>query len=130
MSEESTLVQAAYDAFGRGDIPAVLGALSDRVEWEVTAILPQGGSSRGRDGAGEFFENLGGHWADRQVEVHELVDGGGTIVAIGQAAGRLREHGDAAAGYRFAHVFTVSGGEITRFREWGDPDEELREHSA
>jgi ketosteroid isomerase-like protein len=128
MSDAATLVQSAYDAFGRGDVPAVLGTLSDRVEWDVSAILPQGGSWRGREGVGEFFAGLGSHWADLRIEVDELVDGGATVAAIGHGAGRLREHGDAAAGYKFVHVFDVDGGQIVRFREWGDPDEELREH--
>ena len=35
------LVEGAYEAFGRGDIPAVLGILSDDVEWDVPDVLPQ-----------------------------------------------------------------------------------------
>ena len=33
MSDPLTLVQNAYAAFGRGDIPALLQLLSDDVEW-------------------------------------------------------------------------------------------------
>ena len=128
MSDAGTLVTGAYEAFARGDIGAVLGVLAERVEWDVTAVLPQGGSWRGRDQVGEFFENLGSKWAELALDREQLIDGGDEVVAIGRAAGRLREHGDAAAGYRFVHVFTVQGGEVTRFREWADPDEELREH--
>jgi ketosteroid isomerase-like protein len=130
MSEAADLVQSAYEAFGRGDVPAVLEALSERVEWDVSTVLPQGASVRGRDGVGEFFQNLGSIWADLTLDIEQTVDGGDTVVAIGRAAGRLRNANDAAAGYTFVHMFTVEGGQVTRFREWGDPDEELREHSA
>jgi ketosteroid isomerase-like protein len=128
VSDNAELIRSAYAAFQQGDIAGVLGVLADRVEWDVTAVLPQGGSWRGREAVGEFFEELGSHWADLTLDLDTLVSEGDTVVAIGRAAGRLREHGDAAAGYGFAHVFTVAGGAVTRFRELADPDEELREH--
>ena len=129
MSENADLVKSAYGAFAEGDIPGVLGVLGERVEWDVSAILPQGGSWRGRDSVAEFFDTLGSQWADLALEIEQVVSEGDTVVVFGRAAGRLREHGDAAAGYSFVHTFTVDGGAITRFREWADPDEELREHS-
>jgi ketosteroid isomerase-like protein len=128
MADNAELVRNAYGSFFEGDIPAVLDALAERVEWDVTSILPQGGSWRGRVGVQEFFDLLGSHWADLTLEIEQLLSDGDQVVAIGRAAGRLREHGDAAAGYLFAHVFTVADGAVTRFREWADPDEELREH--
>ncbi len=130
MSEGADLVQTAYASFASGDVPAVIGVLSERVEWDVSTVLPQGGSWRGRDGAGEFFQGLGAAWADLVLDIEDLVDGGNTIVAIGHAAGRLRAADNAAAGYSFVHMFQVEGGEVVRFREWGDPDEALREHLA
>ena len=57
-------VQEIYEAFGRGDVAAVLDRLAEDVDWEA------GGSSahdegvpwllrrRGRDGAAEFFATL------------------------------------------------------------------------
>jgi len=128
VSANTELVQSAYDAFSRGDIPAVIGALEDRVEWDVSAALPQGGSWRGRDGVGEFFQNLGGIWGDLHLEVEQLLENEDSVAAVGRAAGRLRD-GDHAAGYSFVHLFTVKDGAITRFREWGDADESLRERS-
>src|SRR3954453_22690513 len=145
MSDNSDLIKSAYSSFAQGDVPAVIGLLSERVEWDVTSVLPQAGSwrggggggevflalagsGRGRDGAGQFFEQLGSQWADLTLEVEQMVSEADEVVGIGRAAGRLREHGDAAAGYHFVHVFTVADGAVTRFREWADPDEELREH--
>jgi ketosteroid isomerase-like protein len=128
MADNAELIRNAYAAFRQGDVPGILAVLADRVEWDVTSVLPQGGSWRGRAAAGEFFENLGSHWADLTIDVEQLLSDGDEVVAIGRAAGRLRAHGDAAAGYAFVHVFTVGDGAVTRFREWADPDEELREH--
>lgn len=128
MSDNTELVKSAYDAFAQGDIAGVLGIMGERVEWDVTALLPQGGSWRGQAAVGEFFEELGSHWADLSIELERIVSEDDMVVGFGRAAGRLREHGDAAAGYAFVHRFTLSDGVVTRFREWADPDEELREH--
>ena len=49
------MVEDAYEAFRRSHSPAILALVSDDVEWEVTEVLPQGGSYRGPDGVGEFF---------------------------------------------------------------------------
>ena len=41
------LIEGAYEAFGRGDIPAVLGILSNDVEWDVPDVLPHGRHAHG-----------------------------------------------------------------------------------
>lgn len=130
MSDSLELVQSGYEAFAQGDVPKVLELLSVRVSWEVSSVLPEGGSWRGRDGAAEFFEQLGSLWADLALDVEEWIDDGQNVIAVGRAAGLLRAQGNAAAGYEFVHLFTVSEGEIARFRAWADPDEALREHMA
>jgi ketosteroid isomerase-like protein len=130
MSDSLELVQSGYDAFAQGDVPKVLELLSVRVSWEVSSVLPEGGSWRGRDGVAEFFEQLGSLWADLALDVEGWIDDGQNVIAVGRAAGLLRAQGNAAAGYEFVHLFTVSEGEIARFRAWADPDEALREHMA
>jgi uncharacterized protein len=130
MSESGDLVRSAYEAFAQNDVEKLLELLSVRVILDVTSVLPQAGSWRGRDGAAEFLEKVGSIWADLAVDPEQWVDDGQSVVAVGRAAGRLRAAGNVAAGYQFAHLFEVAEGEIVRFREWADPDEELREHMA
>jgi ketosteroid isomerase-like protein len=113
-------IRTAYEAFARGDIPAVIELLDDNVEWEVADVLPQGGSFRGKAGAEEFFQGLGAAWEDLQLEIDDLLDASDHVVALGRAEGTLRETGP--AGYGFAHVFTFTGGSVTRFREYAAPD--------
>ena len=43
MGEAADVVRQAYEAFERGDIPAVIESLSDDVTWEVAEVLPQVG---------------------------------------------------------------------------------------
>ena len=45
-------VRGAYEAFARGDVPAVLAILADDIEWSVPPPLPQAGDAHGRDEVG------------------------------------------------------------------------------
>jgi uncharacterized protein len=63
MSEQThiTTVQAIYEAFGRGDIDAILEQLTDDVDWASEAesdIAPWHGVRRGKDQVPSFFEAL------------------------------------------------------------------------
>src|SRR5262245_8306400 len=50
MSEQNVeLVQGTYDSFARGDVPAVLGAFADDIEWLEAEGMPYGGVYRGAD---------------------------------------------------------------------------------
>jgi uncharacterized protein len=116
------LVQGAYEAFGRGDIPGVLGILSDDVEWSVPEFLPQGMKVRGRDAVAGFFENLGATWQDINVAVDDFCASGDRVCAIGKVSGTT---GGSQVTYGFVHAWKVSGDTAVRFDEYVDPPSEL-----
>ena len=118
MASGAEVVQEAYDAFGRGDIPAVLELVADDVKWDVAEVLPQGGSWSGRDGATEFFQQLGEKYEDISIDVTDMIDGGDQVVGVGVGSGKRRGGDDIE--YGFTHVFTVGDGKVTRFREYAD----------
>ena len=55
-------IQSGYEAFGRGDIGAVLDIMADDIDWNVTDVLPQGGHLSGKDEISGFFERLPQLW--------------------------------------------------------------------
>jgi ketosteroid isomerase-like protein len=118
MASGAEVVQEAYEAFGRGDIPAVLELVADDVKWDVAEVLVQGGSWRGREGAGQFFQGLGELYEGLSVDITDLIDGGDQVVGVGVGRGKRRGGDDAE--YGFTHVFTVQDGKVTRFREYAD----------
>jgi ketosteroid isomerase-like protein len=77
MSGEQHLstVQGIYQAFGTGDVPAILDALAEDVAWEQWADnsaqragVPWAVARHGREGAAEFFGVVGGlEIADFQI---------------------------------------------------------------
>src|SRR4051794_1299431 len=71
MSNAKT-VQKLYEAFGRGDMPAILEMLAEDVQWESwsdnsaqNAGVPWFELKQGRDGVLEFFQMVGG-WEVRE----------------------------------------------------------------
>jgi uncharacterized protein len=123
MSEGNVeLVQSAYEAFGRGDIPAILDLLADDVDWNVTEVLPQGGHWSGKQDVGGFFEKVGAVWQDLSVDVEDVCASGDRVCMIGRGAGK---HDGADAWFGFVHVWTVRDGKVAAFREYADPAPEL-----
>ena len=117
MGENTKVVQAAYEAFGRADIPALLQLLDADVQWSTPKSLPHGGEFQGRDGVGTFFAGIGSNWSKLDVAVEAVGDlGADSVVGIVRAAGTRSAGG--ADGYGAVHVFTVDNGKITRFREY------------
>lgn len=85
--ENVQLVQEIYAAFGRGDIPGILGRLADDAEIEHFGppdILPWARVYRGRDGWAQFFQDLGKTLEPLQFEPREFVAQDDKVVALGQ----------------------------------------------
>jgi uncharacterized protein len=123
MSERTNadVVQRGYEAFGRGDIPALLDLLTDDVEWTLQgpSVIPFAGTRHGHEGVSEFFSVLGETLDFEQFEPREYVAQGDTVVVVGferslsRATGRTIEQ-------EWAHVNTLRDGKIAKFRAYED----------
>ena len=88
------LVQSVYDAFGKGDIPTVLGSLSPEVQWTEAEGFPYGGTYVGPDAVLEgVFMRLGTEWEGFSAVPEEFIDGGETVVALGKYGGTYKAVG-------------------------------------
>ena len=54
------IVKSMYEAFGRGDIGAILNSVSDNIDWTVPgpSAIPYAGHYRGRQEVAGFFQKL------------------------------------------------------------------------
>lgn len=121
-SHNVEMVRAAYEAFGRGDIPAAMGAFAQDIEWNAPPVLPHGGRARGPEEVGRFFENLGATWEDFRLELDDIEGCGDRVFAVGRGHGILKGQ---RTGYGFVHCWTVRDGVLARFDEYVDPEPEL-----
>ncbi len=121
-NDNAELLRGTYEAFGRGDIPAVMGVLDEDIEWNVPAVLPHAMDVRGRDEVEAFFQKLASTWDEFGLELDDLVASGDRVCAIGRAQGTL-DGGQAS--YGFVHAWTVRDGVCVRFDEYVDPSAEL-----
>lgn len=122
MSPPLTVVQDAYAAFGRGDIPALLGLLAEDVVWEVLGppgAYPTFGRRTGHDGALAFFQAVDATEAFDDFTPQRFTADGGAVVVEGRCAITLKANGRQIA-YDWLHVWDVADGRVTRFREFYD----------
>jgi hypothetical protein len=118
MGASTKLVQQAYDAFGKGDIAAVIAMLDENVEWTSSRTLPHGGEFSGPAQVGKFFEGIGAAWDALVLDIESVNEAGTNVVGVLRADG-TRKDGKAQS-YGAAHVFEVRDGRIVRFREYVD----------
>jgi DNA-binding winged helix-turn-helix (wHTH) protein len=111
------LVQELYRRFQTGDIPTLLTALAEDVEWQLPRMhnLPFAGAGRGRVGIGLFFSRLAETGDVVDFHVEEFIAQATQVVALGRSSVR----GKATDRLSFwAHTWRVAGGKITRFRAY------------
>ena len=84
------IIRSLYEAFGRGDIPTVVGTLDESIEWTEAEGFPYGGTYHGPNAVLEnVFMKLGGEWEGFSAVPHKIVDGGDDVVAFGTYTGKF-----------------------------------------
>jgi uncharacterized protein len=115
-------VQTIFEAFGRGDVPAILDQLADDVRFvsHLDPVVPWAGEFRGKDGVGRFFQALGGSVEVSDHPVTSLVADGDTVVAMGDVTFRVRETGRPGSS-SWVYVFRLADGRVERYDQFNDP---------
>lgn len=116
-------VQEIYQAFGQGDVPAILSKLSDEVDWEYGAQasnVPWLQHRHGREGAAAFFASLA------NMQMHTFVpktflDGGRVIVALVDIDFTVVATGKRVVEEDEVHIWHFDEqGKVSRFRHRAD----------
>jgi ketosteroid isomerase-like protein len=121
------LIQAVYEAFGRGDVEFILDSVTDDVDWATdtaSTAAPWYGPHHGRAGVADFFQAFGatitvqrfdpGSFASNGTDVHAVVKLASTRIATGRTV-EMNLH----------HWFQVRDGKIAYYR--GTEDTALTE---
>ena len=113
-------VRGLYEAFAKGDVPAVLAALDDNVEWTEADGFPHGGTYIGPDAVVDgVFARIGSEWDPFVADMKEFLDAGDNVVAIGRYRGTHKPTGGSLDS-EAAVVWTLRDGKVIRFRQYVD----------
>ncbi len=125
MIHPQTLVKGAYEAFGRGDIPAVLSAFAEDIRWHVPGRSRLSGDYRRHAGVLEFFRKCAElSEGTLKIDVHDLVASDTHVFALCTVSAMRKGQRSA---FLDLHLWRVSNDRIVEFREFqGDEETETR----
>ena len=115
------IVQKAYADFLRGDIPAVVAAMDDHIEWLTPASvgMPRAGRLNGKKQAAEFFGAVAETWEFQAFEPREYIASGDQVVVRGHYECRGRKTGGTASA-DWVMTWKIRDGKVTHFQEYTD----------
>jgi hypothetical protein len=125
MARSKEIMKQLYDAFAKGDVPAVLGALDPAIEWHEAEGYrysdrnPYVGPQAIAEGV---FQRLGTEMDDFRIAVQNMIESGDTVVVEGRYTGTVKETGTAIDA-QFAHVWELKNGRVKRFQQYTDTDQ-------
>lgn len=124
MSAEEHTQQAkdAYAAFGRGDVPAILEALADDVEWILPGppdVIPGAGTHRGKEAVAAFFGTLAENVDFQTFEPREFIAQGDKVVSLVYVESTVRSTGRKVVDHA-AHVWAFKDGKVAHFEVFQD----------
>jgi len=128
-SEQRNLAttQSIYEAFGKGDMGAILAQVSDAARWEAwednraqQAGVPWLAPRSGKAGAQAFFEVVGGGFEIRDFQVREMMAGGNQVAVTVLMDATLRATGKHLRDEEL-HVWTFDdAGQVIGLRHYID----------
>ena len=127
MADNVKTVQAGYEAFGRGDIPAILEHMADDVEWEPDSVdhgVPWLTPGRGKDHVAAFFGTLS-QLEFRRFEPQNLLAGGNQVAAPIVVEVDVKATGRPIRDFEI-HLWTFGDdGKVTGLRHFADTHQHL-----
>ena len=123
MREEQNvnLIKSAFQAFGRGDIEAILGHCTTDCEFYCPGppTIPYSGRRKGPAEIEEYFKLLLETQSNPNLEVEEFVAQGDTVVAIGTYGATIKTTGSSMRS-PVVLTFHIRDGKIAKHMVIGD----------
>ena len=117
MSEQDVnTMRTAYEAFNRGDVPAVLEAFDAQIEWYEPGggRAPRGTFTGAESVANDVFATVPENFDEFEARPDAFIDAGEHLVVVGTFHGRSKAGGQMQA--RYAHVWRMRDGNAVSFQ--------------
>ena len=113
------VVQHAWDAFGRGDIDAVLDAFAPNAETRLPESLPWGGTYLGPDGFRDFLTRLGEAFEQFKATPEKVLGADDNhVIVVAKTKGKAR--GGGVLEGNTVWLYQLRDGKIADAESWGD----------
>ncbi len=113
------VVQSAWDAFGRGDIDAVVDAISASAQTRVPESLPWGGTYEGQEGFRDFLAKLVGNFEQFSATPEKVLGADDNhVVVVAKTKGRGKGGGTVEG--TVVWIYQLRDGKIADAEIFGD----------
>ena len=111
-------IMSVYEAFGRGDVAAIVDAVTDDVDWAAEAAgsaAPWHGVRHGKDAVGAFFAEFGSTMEVEEFTPVSIAANDTDVLTVVRCRTRSRRTGKSAA-MDLHHFFRFTDGKIAYYR--------------
>lgn len=118
--QDVSTMRSAYEAFNRGDIPAVLNAFDPQIEWHEPGggRSPRGTYHGAQNVAKDVFSTVPENFDAFQAEQDQVIDAHEHVVVIGRFRGKAKS--GAALDVPYVHVWAMRNGKAVSFHNYVD----------
>jgi ketosteroid isomerase-like protein len=116
-------IKSMYDAFGRGDVATVLGAMDEEIEWNEAEGNPYNpghpfmGHSQVVEGV---FARVLNDIEGFEIHPERFIGQGSTVVMLGRYRGVKVHATGKPLNAQAVHVWELSDGKVVRFQQYVD----------
>lgn len=128
--------QQMYEAFGRGDIPAILELLAEDVRWDHHPTgntgqdedVPYLRARSGREEVNQFFKDIDEDFEMHSFNPHSFLEGDGLVAAVIEFELTIKATGKRVRDEEIHLMEFGSDGKMTAFRHFLDTAKAIEAH--
>jgi ketosteroid isomerase-like protein len=115
VADDIEVLRSGYEAFGRGDIEAIVEDFHDDVEFvgPNSQGVPGAGAYQGKAAVAGLLAGMRERWDALSWSPEEFIREGETVVVLGAMEGRAKGTGTQVT-VPFVHIWRMSGGKVRR----------------
>ena len=123
MSEQDNVaaISKIFEAFGKGDIPYIIGQLHDDVRWIVyqDKVVPTSGDWSGKAKVPGFFQAIGDNIDVTAFVPREFIAQGDAVVSLGDLDFTVRRNGKSGTS-QWIFVWKLRDGKVSSYVQFHD----------
>jgi len=120
------VMKGLYEAFSRGDVPTVVNAMDEQIEWHEAEGNPWH-PGRALVGPQEVLEHvfarIATEYEDFRIDTHRFLGDGDTVVVEGRYRATKCLPTGKPLDAQVAHVWDLRDGKVVRFQQYTDTEQ-------